>query len=159
MAQEILLTREGYERKKAELEKHEKVLYQEIPHKLRLAKEHGGDLRENKEYVYLKEEQEYADQEVRRLRELLENARIIAEDELSTDEVRIGTVVHLEDMGKKELTTYKLVSSAEVDLLRNQIGVDSPVGAALMGQGKGQTIVVQAPAGRLRYRILGIERG
>ncbi len=159
MAQEILLTREGYERKKAELEKQEKILYQEIPEKLRLAKEHGGDLRENKEYVYLKEEQEFVEQEVRRLRELLENARIISEEEMSSDEVGIGTIVHLEDMGTKELATYKLVSSAEVDLLNNQIGVDSPVGGALMGQGKGQTIVVQAPAGRLRYRVLGIERG
>ncbi len=159
MAQEILLTREGYERKKAELERQEKILYQEIPQKLRLAKEHGGDLRENKEYVYLKEEQEFVEQEVRRLRELLENARIIAEEEMSSDEIGIGTIVHLEEIGTKELSTYKLVSSAEVDLVQNQIGVDSPVGAALMGQAKGRTIVVQAPAGRLRYRILGIERG
>jgi len=158
VAQEILLTREGYERKKAELDRQEKILYQEIPEKLRLAKEHGGDLRENKEYVYLKEEQEFVEQEVRRLREMLENARIISETEISSDEVGIGINVHLEDVGTKELSTYKLVSSAEVDLLRNQIGVDSPVGAALMGQGKGQTIVVQAPEGKLRYRILGIER-
>ncbi len=158
MAQEILLTREGYERKKGELEKQERILYQEIPEKLRLAKEHGGDLRENKEYVYLKEEQEFVEQEVRRLRELLENARIISDEDIRSDEVGIGTTVLLEDVATKELTPYKLVSSAEVDLLNNQIGVDSPVGAALMGLSKGQSIVVQAPAGRLRYRILGIER-
>ncbi len=158
MAQEILLTREGYERKKGELEKQERILYQEIPEKLRLAKEHGGDLRENKEYVYLKEEQEFVEQEVRRLRELLENARIISDEDIRSDEVGIGTTVLLEDVATKELTPYKLVSSAEVDLLNNQIGVDSPVGAALMGLAKGQSIVVQAPAGRLRYRILGIER-
>lgn len=158
MAQEILLTREGYERKKGELEKQERILYQEIPEKLRLAKEHGGDLRENKEYVYLKEEQEFVEHEVRRLRELLENARIISDEDIRSDEVGIGTTVLLEDVATKELTPYKLVSSAEVDLLNNQIGVDSPVGAALMGLSKGQSIVVQAPAGRLRYRILGIER-
>jgi len=159
VAQETLLTEEGYERKKAELERLEHVLYHEIPEKLRQAKEHGGDLRENKEYVYLKEEQEFADQEVRTLRELLENARIIAEEDIRSDEVGIGTNVMLEDVATKEMATYKLVSPAEVDLMRNQIGIDSPVGTALMGLGKGKTIVVQAPAGKLKYRILGIGRG
>ena len=59
MAQEILLTKEGFERKTAKLEHLERQLYQEIPERLKDAKEHGGDLRENKEYIYLKEEQEF----------------------------------------------------------------------------------------------------
>jgi len=159
MPQEILLTKEGYERKKAELEKLEKRLYVEIPERLKEAKSHGGDLRENKEYIYLKEEQEFIEREVRRLRELLENARIISEDEIRSDQVGIGTRVILEDAETGEFETYTLVSPAEVDLLRNRIGIDSPVGEALMGHSKGETITVQAPAGRLKYRILGIERG
>ncbi|MGC9529653.1 MAG: transcription elongation factor GreA [Candidatus Bipolaricaulaceae bacterium] len=159
MAQEILLTREGYERRKEELSQLERRLYQEIPERLKEAKEHGGDLRENKEYLSLKEEQDFVDQEVRRLQDLLENAHIISEDEIRADQVGIGTRVTLEDTETGMFETYTLVSSAEVDLLRNRIGIDSPVGAALMGHAQGQTIVVRAPAGRLRYRILGIERG
>jgi transcription elongation factor GreA len=159
MPQEILLTKEGYERKKAELERLEHRLYKEIPERLKEAKVHGGDLRENKEYIYLKEEQEFIEREVRKLRELLENARIISEDEIRSDQVGIGTKVILEDTETGSFETYTLVSPAEVDLLQNRIGIDSPVGAALMGHAKGETIVVQAPAGKIRYRILGIERG
>jgi transcription elongation factor GreA len=159
MPREILLTKEGYERKKAELERLERRLYQEIPDRLKEAKVHGGDLRENKEYLYLKEEQEYIEREVRRLRELLDNARIISEDEISSDQVGIGTRVILEDMESGQFETYTLVSPVEVDLLQNRIGIDSPVGEALMGHSKGETIVVQAPAGQIRYRILGLERG
>jgi transcription elongation factor GreA len=159
MPREILLTKEGYERKKAELERLERRLYQEIPDRLKEAKVHGGDLRENKEYLYLKEEQEYIEREVRRLRELLDNARIISEDEISSDQVGIGTRVILEDMESGQFETYTLVSPVEVDLLQNRIGIDSPVGEALMGHSKGETIVVQAPGGQIRYRILGLERG
>ncbi len=155
---EILLTKEGYERKKKQLEEMEWRLYQYIPERLKEAKERGGDLMENKEYVYLKNEQELIEREVRKLRELLENARIISEDEISADKVGIGTRVILEDVETGEFDTYTLVSPAEVDLLDNRIGIDSPVGAALMGHKKGDEIQVQAPIGRRRFRILGIER-
>ncbi|HEC62959.1 MAG TPA: transcription elongation factor GreA [Candidatus Acetothermia bacterium] len=159
MPREILLTKEGYERKKAELERLERRLYQEIPDRLKEAKVHGGDLRENKEYLYLKEEQEFIEREVRRLRELLDNARIISQEEISSDQVGIGTRVILEDVDSGEFDTYTLVSPVEVDLLQNRIGIDSPVGEALMGHSKGETILVEAPAGKIRYRILGLERG
>lgn len=159
MPQEILLTKEGFERMKAELERLERQLYQEIPEWLKQAKEHGGDIRENKEYVYLVEERNFIEQEVRRLRELLSMARIISEDEIGADQVGIGTRVILEDLDTGESDTYTLVSPPEVDLLQNRIGIDSPVGMALMGHGAGRTIAIQAPAGRIRYRILGIERG
>ncbi|HEC63308.1 MAG TPA: transcription elongation factor GreA, partial [Candidatus Acetothermia bacterium] len=142
-----------------ELERLERRLYQEIPDRLKEAKVHGGDLRENKEYLYLKEEQEFIEREVRRLRELLDNARIISQEEISSDQVGIGTRVILEDVDSGEFDTYTLVSPVEVDLLQNRIGIDSPVGEALMGHSKGETILVEAPAGKIRYRILGLERG
>jgi transcription elongation factor GreA len=159
MPQEILLTKEGYEKKKQQLEELERKLYQEIPARLKEAKERGGDLLENREYVYLKNEQEIIEREVRRLRELLENARIISEDEIKGDTVGIGTRVILEDTESGEFDTYTLVSPPEVDLLAKRIGIDSPVGAALMGHTRGDNIVVQTPSGRRRYRILGVEKG
>jgi len=160
MARETLLTREGYERKKAELEAKERRLYQEIPALLAQAKEHsGGDFRENKEYLYLVEEREILEREVRALRELLANARVISEDEIRTDEVGIGSRVILKDVETGQEWTVTLVPPAEVDLLEGRIGTDSPVGRALLTHGKGKQVVVQAPAGRIRYEILGIERG
>ncbi len=159
MPQEILLTKEGYERKKKQLEELEHKLYQEIPARLKEAKERGGDLLENREYVYLKNEQEVIEREVRRLRELLENARIISEDEIKGDTVGIGTRVILEDTETGEFDTYTLVSPPEADILGKRIGIDSPVGAALMGHTRGDIIVVQTPSGKRRYRILGVEKG
>ncbi len=160
MGKETLLTKEGYRIKKAELEELEHRLYHEIPERLKEAKEHGGgDLRENKEYIWLKQEQEMLENEVRSLRELLENARIISEGDIRSDVVGIGTRAILEDAETGEVATYTLVPPAEVDLLRGKISIDSPVGLALQSYGKGKAITVQAPAGKVQYKILGIERG
>ncbi len=160
MPKETLLTKEGYKKKKAELEQLEYRLYQEIPERLKEAKDHGGgDVRENREYLYLKQEQDMIEAEVRALRELLESARVMTEDDFRADEVGIGSRAILEDVETGEVGTYTLVPPAEVDLLENKIGVDSPVGQALQAYSKGKTITVQAPEGKkIRYKILGIER-
>jgi len=159
MAKETLLTKEGFERKKAELEKVEHRLYHEIPQRLKEAKEHGGgDVRENREYLYLKQEQEMIEAEAYALRELLETARIMTEDDFRADQIGIGSRAILEDVETGNVGTYTLVPPAEVDLLQNRIGIDSPVGLALQSHGKGKTISVQAQTKRVRYKILGIER-
>jgi hypothetical protein len=76
MTEEIVLTPEGYELKKKKLEEYRRILYEELPKKLKLAKEHGAELRENKEYLDIKREQDYYEAEVRRLEELLEKATV-----------------------------------------------------------------------------------
>ncbi|MEW6217596.1 MAG: GreA/GreB family elongation factor [Candidatus Bipolaricaulota bacterium] len=159
MARETLLTKEGYEQKKAELERLEYRLYQEIPQRLKDAKDHGGgDVRENREYLYLKQEQDMIEAEARALRELLETARVMTEEDFRTDEVGIGSQAILEDIETGEVQTYTLVPPAEVDLLQNRIGVDSPVGQALQTYSKGKTITVQTQRKKIKYKILGIER-
>lgn len=159
MAKETLLTKEGYKQKKAELERLERRLYQEIPERLKEAKDHGGgDVRENREYLYLKQEQDLIEAEVRALRELLETARVMTDDELRADEVGIGSRAILEDVDTNEVGTYTLVPPAEVDLLQNKIGVDSPVGQALQAYHRGKTITVQVQGKKIRYKVLGIER-
>jgi transcription elongation factor GreA len=159
MARETLLTKEGYEQKKAELERLEYRLYQEIPQRLKDAKDHGGgDVRENREYLYLKQEQDMIEAEARALRELLETARVMTEEDFRTDEVGIGSQAILEDIETGEVQTYTLVPPAEVDLLQNRIGVDSPVGQALQTYSKGKTISVQTQRKKIKYKILGIER-
>jgi transcription elongation factor GreA len=159
MAKETLLTKEGYQQKKAELERLEHRLYQEIPQRLKEAKDHGGgDVRENREYLYLKQEQDMIEAEARALRELLETSRIITEDDFRPDEVGIGARAILEDVETGEVATYTLVPPAEVDLLQNRIGVDSPVGQALQTYSKGKMITVQTQGKKIKYKILGIER-
>jgi transcription elongation factor GreA len=155
----VLLTKDGYKLKKQQLEEYKRILYEEIPKKLKQAKEHGGELRENKEYIDLKRDQDYYDSEVSRLEDLLDRAKVIDESSISTEYVTLGSKVILEDRDEKRVKTYKLVSPAEVDPENNNISTQSPVGRGLMGLSIGAEIEVDTPSGRLKYRILGIERG
>lgn len=158
MTQEIVLTPEGYELKKKKLEEYRKILYEELPKKLKMAKEHGAELRENKEYLDIRREQDYYELEVRRLEELLEKAAVLDESQISTKSVGIGTRVTLKDLKTNKTEVYELVSAAEADPEQNKISTESPVGHALVGQRKGSEIQVDTPRGTVRYKILGIER-
>jgi len=156
---EILLTRDGYELKKRQLEEYRQILYERIPNRLKRAAEHGRELRENKEYLDLMREQEFYEAEVRRLEELLDNAQIIEDEQISTEFVGLGSRVILEDRGLKRVDTIELVSPAEADLERRKISVESPVGEALVGHHVGEEVEVELPTGKTaRYRILGIEK-
>lgn len=156
--EQIVLTQEGYELKKKKLEEYRHILHEELPKKLKMAKEHGAELRENKEYLDLKSQQDFYEAEVRRLEELLEKAKIIDEREISTKAVGIGTRVILKDTRRGETATFELVGPAEVDLEQGKISSGSPLGKALMGHRKGEEVVVETPAGVIKYKILGIER-
>lgn len=156
--EEIMLTREGHKLLKKKLEEYRRILYEELPKKLKLAKEHGAELRENKEYLDIKHEQDYYELEVRRLEELLEKATVLDKSQIDTKAVNIGTRVTLKDLKTNKTEVYELVSPAEADPEQNKISTESPVGRALMGQRKGAEISVETPRGVVRYKILGIER-
>ncbi len=156
--EEILLTKEGYELKKKQLEEYRHILYEEIPKRLKMAKEHGGELRENKEYLDVQAEKEYYEAEVRRLEELLERAKIIDEESISTKTVGIGNRVTLKDLETGEQITFELVSPAEVDLEANKVSTESPLGKALLGHKRGEVVEVELPGRTVRYKILGIQR-
>lgn len=154
----VLLTREGYEYKKRMLEEYRRRLYDEIPRRLKRAAEHGRELRENKEYIDIKREQEFLEAEVRRLEELLDNAQILEDDQVSTDFVGLGSRIILEDRELRRVETIELVSPAEADLERRKISVESPVGRALINRHVGEEVEVELPNGKVaRYRVLGIE--
>jgi len=156
---EILLTQAGYELKQKQLEEYRQILYERIPNRLKRAAEHGRELRENKEYLDIMREQEFYEAEVRRLEELLDNAEIIAEEEISTEFVGLGSRVILEDRGLRRVDTIELVSKAEADLEQRKISVESPVGKALVGHHVGEEVEAELPTGKSAcYRILGIEK-
>lgn len=157
--EEIVLTKEGYGLKKKELEEYRRILHEEIPKSLKVAKEHGGELRENKEFLDIQTEKEFYESEVRRLEELLDRAKVIDETSISTKTVGIGTRVTLKDMSRRGQVTYELVSQAEVDLEANKISISSPLGRVLVGRKRGEVIELETPAGKIRYSIVGIQRG
>lgn len=156
--EEILLTQEGYDLKKKQLEEYRHKLYEELPKRLKTAKEHGGELRENKEFIDLQNEKEFYETEVRRLEELLDRAKIIAEDSISNKEVSIGNWVTLKNLDSDEEIIFELVDPAEADLEANKISTQSPLGKALKGQKRGAEVELETPGGKSRYKVVGIRR-
>ncbi len=155
---EVVLTKEGYEQKKRELEEYRHILHEVIPERIKAAKEHGGELRENKEFLDIQAEKEFYETEVRRLEELLDRAKIIDEATISTKTVGLGTRVALKELRRGTQVTFELVSQAEVNLEENKISTSSPLGKALLGRQRGDEVELETPAGTVRYKILGIQR-
>lgn len=154
----VYLTKEGYDLMKQELDSVEKTLYEEIPEKLKASKLNGGDLRENKEYMYLQSQQQYYEREVRRLTSILEAAEVLPEEDISKDEIGIGSRFILQDMTIKESGTFTLVSSPEVDLEKGKISVSSPVGRILLGKKEGDAVTAELPWGTSQFRVIAINK-
>jgi len=155
---EVVLTKEGYEQKKRELEEYRHILHEVIPERIKAAKEHGGELRENKEFLDIQTEKEFYETEVRRLEELLDRAKIIDEATISTKAVGIGSRVTLKELSRGTQVTFELVSQAEVNLEENKISTSSPLGKALLGRQRNDEVELETPAGTVRYKIITIQR-
>ena len=134
---EVVLTREGYQLKTRELEEYRRILHEEIPQRIKAAKDHGGELRENKEFLDIQTEKEFYEAEVRQLEELLDHAKIIDEASISTKTVSLGSRVTIKELKSNEQMTLELVGQAEVNLEENKISTDSPLGKALLGRRRG----------------------
>jgi transcription elongation factor GreA len=91
------------------------------------------------------------------LEERLKNARVIAKNEITTDVVSVGTVVRLRDVDAKETIEYTIVGSAEANPAEQKLSNESPVGKAIIGRKKGETVEVAAPRGSLKYKIMDIQ--
>lgn len=154
----IFLTKDGHALMNKELEKTKKILYEEIPNKLKISKISNGDLRENKDHMYLQSEQQYYEREVRRLTSILEAAEIISSEDISDDEIGIGSSFILEIKEIKETGTFSLVNPVEVDLEKGKISTASPVGNALIGKRKGAKVVVALSAGKVHLRVIAINK-
>lgn len=157
---QVLLTRKGFEQKKKRLDECRHLLHEEIPKRLKLAKEHDSELRENREYIDIENEKELIEAEVRRLEELMNNAKVIDEETISTDKVGLGSRVILEaDTRPGQQTIVELVSPPEVDLEHGRISTQSPLGELLVGKKKGSKVALTIASGKITYKIVGIQRG
>ena len=117
-----------------------------------------GDLSENSEYDEAKNAQAENEALIVELENKVRYAKIIDESEIDTKTVQVGNTVKLLDMEFNEEVTYTIVGSTEVDLTQNRISNESPMGKALLGAKKNQTVEVQAPAGVIKYKILSITK-
>ena len=154
MANEILLTKDGYELKVAELNELRTIRRPEIAEQLKEARAYG-DLSENAEYDAAKNEQAEIEHKIIELESLIKNAKVI-EESTKADVVRIGQRVKIRKVGSKETMDYIIVSSSEADPLHGKISNVSPVGSALIDKRVKEKVDVKLPDGTARYEILSI---
>ena len=154
---EVLLTYEGLKKLEAELDYLRVEKLREVADRLKQAKSHG-DLSENSEYDEARIEHANVGNRILELENKLKNAHIIDEDEVSTEEVSIGSKVKIYDAEFKDESEYRIVGSTEANPSENKISNESPVGKALIGHRTGETVEVQAPNGTLKFKILAISK-
>ncbi len=153
---EVILTSEGYERLKKEIEELSTVKRREVAERIRVAREFG-DIAENAEYDDAKNEQMLLEHRIATLEERLRDARVISKKDVAKDVVSIGSKVKLRDVAARETVEYHIVGSAEANPGQNKLSNESPVGKAIIGKKKGETVEVSAPRGTLKYKILEIK--
>lgn len=154
---EVILTYEGLKKLEEELEQLRGPKRMEIKERIKVALSFG-DISENSEYDEAKNEQAYVEGRIIQLETMLKNARVIDEDDVSTDKVTIGSKVRILDVEYKEEIVYTIVGSTEADPSKFKISNESPVGSALMQKKKGNVVEVMVPDGILKFKILKIEK-
>jgi transcription elongation factor GreA len=153
---ELVLTREGMEQLKLELDDLKNVQRKELAARLKLALSYG-DLKENSEYHSAKNDQAFLETRIKQLTQMINTARVADLDSLDTSKVHVGSVVTLNDIEFSERLEYRVVGPAEADVLDNKISYESPLGQSLMGKSVGDVIQVVAPAGVIQYELLDIK--
>ena len=154
---EVILTYEGLKKLEEELEFLRGAKRMEIKERIKQALSFG-DISENSEYDEAKNEQAYIEGRIVQLETMLKHARVIDEDDVSTEKVTIGSKVKLLDVEYNEEVLYTIVGSTEADPSRFKISNESPVGSALMQKKKGSVVEVTVPDGVLKFKILKIDK-
>jgi transcription elongation factor GreA len=154
---DIVLTEYGYKKLQDELEHLKNVKRWEVAKRLEQARAFG-DIMENSEYEDAKHEQAFVQGRIVEIERILDNARVIRDEEIDLNEVTIGSSVLIEDVERGEEMSFRLVSAAEARGDKGCISDQSPVGKAIMGRKAGEVVDVQVPSGILKYRIVHIER-
>ena len=157
MAKEYRRSAERFEELKQELTYLKTVREKEVAELIKEARSFG-DLSENSEYDEAKNEQGKLYSRIAELEEILSNYTIISEPEKNMDIVHVGNTVVVEDLEFSEEETYQIVGSQEADPMNGRISEESPFGRALLGRKAGDEVVVEAPAGNIRYKITAIQR-
>jgi len=156
MTRQTQLTKGGFGALKNELDELANVKRPKIVERLEYARGQG-DLTENVEYQTAREELDFMDGRIDELKEVLGNAQVIAGGKSSRKlgEVGVGTKVTVGVNGSRHI--YEIVGEWEADPVNKKISPESPLGQALLGKKLGEAAIVEAPAGKVNYKILAIE--
>ena len=153
---EVILTPEGYEKLKHEIDHLRGDKRREVAERIRVAREFG-DIAENAEYDDAKNEQAMLEHKIALFEERLMSARVIEKKDIAKDVVSVGSKVRLRDVAANKTFEYQIVGSAEANPAENKLSNESPVGKAILGRKKGEVVEVAAPRGALKFKILEIK--
>ncbi|MCR5396651.1 MAG: transcription elongation factor GreA [Lachnospiraceae bacterium] len=156
-AKKHVMTYEGVKQLEDELQDLQVNKRKEIAQKLKEARAQG-DLSENAEYDAAKDEQRDIEARIDQIEAILKNVEVVDEDEVGTDKINIGSKVKILDVEFNEEMEYKIVGSTEANSLKGKISNESPVGRALIGAKKGDTVTVETEAGTFDYKVLEISK-
>jgi transcription elongation factor GreA len=155
MQKDVILTPEGLEKLKAEIEHLQTAKRREVAERIKEAREFG-DISENSEYDDAKNEQAMLEARIASLEDKLRAATVIDASELDSEVVRVGSLVNVKDEGSGKSLKYTIVGSTEADPGDNRLSNESPVGKALVGHKRNDVVKVQLPNGK--YRELKITK-
>lgn len=152
-----VLTKKGEQQLKDELNELKSVRRRDVAEKIKVALSFG-DLSENSEYDEAKNEQGMIESRIAEIEQTLAHARIIDDDDISTEKVGIGTTVKILDTDIDEELEFKIVGTKEADIENGKMSDESPVGKAIMEHKVGDEVEVNSPTGTFNVKILEIRK-
>lgn len=152
-----ILTYEGLKTLEDELHDLKVNRRREVAQKIKEAREQG-DLSENAEYDAAKEEQRDIELRIEEIDKILKNAEVVVDEDIDSSVINVGCTVKIKDLEFDEEMEYKIVGSTEANSLQGKISNESPVGKALIGAQRGETVEVETPAGFIKYEILDFHK-
>jgi len=157
MAKEFKLSAERLQELKDELTYLKTVREKEVADQIKEARSFG-DLSENSEYDEAKNEQGKLYSRIAEIENIIANCVVIEENDTDPNTVRMGSRITVEDLEFNEQETYQVVGSQEADPMNGRISEESPFGKALLGRKVGDVVIVEAPAGNIKYKIVDIQK-
>ena len=157
MSRQSVITPEGLEKLKEEIQQLTTVKRREVAERIKEAREFG-DIAENAEYDDAKNEQALLEQRIAQLEERVRRATVIDEKDLGTDEVKVGSTVHVKDQKSGDSQKFQIVGSAEANPAEQKLSNESPIGRALLGHKRNDVVSVDVPRGpKKKLKITKIE--
>jgi len=157
VSRQSVITPEGLDKLKDEIEHLTTVKRREVAARIKEAREFG-DIAENAEYDDAKNEQALLEQRIAQLEERVRRATVIDEKDLGTDEVKVGSTVHVKDQKSGDSQKFQIVGSAEANPAEQKLSNESPIGRALIGHKRNDIVSVDVPRGpKKKLKITKIE--
>ena len=150
------MTAEGYTKLQEELHNLVNKQRPEIISAIAEARGHG-DLSENAEYQYAKEQQSLIEGKILELESIVAHAQIIDISKLKGNEIKFGAIVKIEEEKTKKKSTYQLVGEYESDINNKKISISSPLAKSLIGKTKNDVVEVNSPKGTKIYTVISVK--